>query len=114
MSTALLSLALYGTAMRYAAEGRNLADAIAELRDIAGGRDDILAEAAGIEAGSWYASPATHAGYELVAAGMLIMAGGHEGKPLDYDALERWTRVGYELACGQAAGSDQDPLADAP
>jgi hypothetical protein len=35
-------------------------------------------------------------GCELVAAGMLIMAGGHEGKPLDYDELERWTRVGYE------------------
>jgi hypothetical protein len=27
---------------------------------------------------------------------MLIMAGGHNGKPLDFDALERWTRVGYE------------------
>jgi hypothetical protein len=24
------------------------------------------------------------------------MAAGHDGKPLDYDALERWTRVGYE------------------
>jgi hypothetical protein len=39
---------------------------------------------------------ATHVGYELIAAGMLIMAGSHEGKPLDYDKLERWTRVGYE------------------
>ena len=98
MATAdrLLYSALYGTAMRYAAERRNLGDSIAELREIAGGRDDIVAEAAGIEAGWWYASPATHAGYELVAAGMLIMAGGHEGKPLDFDALERWTRVGYE------------------
>jgi hypothetical protein len=47
-------------------------------------------------AGSWYAWPSTHVGYELVAAGMLIMAGGHDGKPFDYDALERWTRVGYE------------------
>jgi hypothetical protein len=92
----LLSVALHGTAMRYAAERRNLADAIAELREIARGRDDILAEAAGIQAGSWYAWPSTHAGYELVAAGMLIMAAGHEGKPLDYEALERWTRVGYE------------------
>jgi hypothetical protein len=27
---------------------------------------------------------------------MLIMAAGHEGEPLDYDELERWTRVGYE------------------
>ena len=51
----LLYSALHGTAMRYAAERRNLADSIAELRKIAGGRDDILAEAAGITAGSWYA-----------------------------------------------------------
>jgi hypothetical protein len=52
--------------------------------------------AAGITAGSWYASPATHVGYELIAAGMLILAGGGRGLPLDYDELERWTRVGYE------------------
>jgi hypothetical protein len=92
----LLYSALHGTAMRFAAERRNLADAIAELRDLAGGRDDIIAEAAGVTVGSWYAWPSTHPGYELVAAGMLIMASGHEGKPLDYQALERWTRVGYE------------------
>jgi hypothetical protein len=92
----LLYSALHGTAMRYAAERRNLAESIAELREIAGGRDDVLAEVAGIEAGWWYASPATHAGYELVAAGMLIMAGGHDGKPLDFGELERWTRIGYE------------------
>jgi hypothetical protein len=60
------------------------------------GRNDILAEAAGITAGSWYASPATHVGYELVGAGTLILAGGGRGLPLDYDELERWTRVGYE------------------
>jgi hypothetical protein len=82
--------------MRSAAERRNLDDSIAELREIAGGRDDILAEASGIEAGGWYAWPSTHAGYDLVAAGMLIMVAGHEGKPLDYDELQRWTRVGYE------------------
>jgi hypothetical protein len=29
-----------------------------------------------------------------MAAEMLIMAAGHDGKPLDYEALERWTRVG--------------------
>ena len=89
--------------MRYAAEKRILAELIAELHEMAGGRDDILAEAAGIEAGAWYVWPATHAGYELVAAGMLIMAGGHEGKPLDYDELERWTRVGYERGYKVAA-----------
>jgi hypothetical protein len=41
-------------------------------------------------------SPATHVGYELVGAGMLIAAGGGRGLPMDYDELERWTRVGYE------------------
>jgi hypothetical protein len=92
----LLYSALHGTAMRFAAERRNLANAISELRELAGGRDDILAEVAGTEAGRWYASPAVHAGYQLVAAGMLIMAAGHEGKPMDYNELERWTRVGYE------------------
>jgi hypothetical protein len=92
----LLSVALHGTAMRYAAARRDLGESIAELREMAGGRDDILAEAAGIEAGSWYAWPSTHVGHELVAAGMLIMAGGHDGKPFDFGELERWTRVGYE------------------
>jgi hypothetical protein len=101
----LLYSALHGTAMRYAAERRNLDDSIAELRKIAGGRDDILAEAAGITAGSWYAWPSTHAGYELVAAGMLIMACGHEGKPLDFEALERWTRVGFERGCGHVTAN---------
>jgi hypothetical protein len=56
----------------------------------------VLAEAAGSTAGSWYAWPATHVGYEIVAAEMLIMAGGHDGKPLNFDELERFTRLGYE------------------
>jgi hypothetical protein len=92
----LLYSALHGTAMRYAADQRNLAEAIAELREMAAGRDDILAEAAGIEVGSWFAWPSHHVGHELIAAGMLIMAGGHDGKPFDFDELERSTRVGYE------------------
>jgi hypothetical protein len=27
---------------------------------------------------------------------MLIMAAGHDGRPFDFEELERWTRVGYE------------------
>jgi hypothetical protein len=27
---------------------------------------------------------------------MLIMAGGGNGTPLDYEELDRWTRVGYD------------------
>jgi hypothetical protein len=92
----LLYSALHGTAMRYAAERRSLDESIEELREIADGRNDILAEAAGITAGYWYASPATHVGHELIGAGMLILAGGGQEFPLDYDELERWTRVGFE------------------
>ena len=92
----LLYSALHGTAMRYAAERRSLDESIEELRDIADGRNDILAQAAGITAGSWYAWPSTHIGHELIAAGMMILAGGGRGLPLDYDELERWTRVGFE------------------
>src|SRR5215207_4290986 len=92
----LLYSALHGTAVRYAAEQRDLTASIAELREIANGRDDVLAEAAGLTAGFWYASPAIHVGHELIAAGMLILTAGGRGVPLDYGALERWTRVGYE------------------
>jgi hypothetical protein len=92
----LLYSDLHGTAMRYAAERRNLDESIEELREIADGRNDILAEAAGITAGSLYASPATHVGYELIGAVILILAGGGHGLPMDYDELERWMTVGYE------------------
>jgi len=92
----LLYVALHGTAVRYATDRRNLDESIEELRDIAEGRNDILAEAAGITAGAWYAWPSTHIGHELIAAGMMILAGGGRGVPLDYDELERWTRVGFE------------------
>ena len=59
MSTAdqLLYSALHGTAMRYAADKRDFTESIAELRQLAGGRDHVLAEAAGITAGSWYSQP---------------------------------------------------------
>jgi hypothetical protein len=73
--------ALHGTAIRYAAEQRNPAESIAELREIANGHDDILAEAAGIRAGSWYASPVARVGHGLIAVGMLILAGGGAGRP---------------------------------
>src|SRR5215207_9947932 len=93
----LLCSALHGTAaVRYAAEQRDLTASIAKLREIADGRDHVLAEAAGLTAGSWYASPAAHVGHELIAAGMLILAGGGRGLPLNYGELERWTRIGYE------------------
>jgi hypothetical protein len=58
----LLCSVLHGTAMLYAAELRDLSDSITELREMANGRNDVLAEAAGITAGSWYANPASACG----------------------------------------------------
>jgi hypothetical protein len=95
--------------MRYAAERRNLDESIEELRDIADGRNDILARAAGITAGAWDAGPSTRIGHELIAAGLLILAGGGRGMPLDYDELERWTRVGYERGTRSGNGEAIEP-----
>jgi hypothetical protein len=91
----LLLSELHGTAWRHAAEQLSLSESIAELGEMAAGRNDILAEAAGIQAESWYASPATHVGHELICAGMSILASGGNGAPLDYGELERWARIAY-------------------
>src|SRR3712207_2766498 len=88
----LLMSALHGTAWRAAVERRSLAETIAELRGLAGGRDDVLAETAGITAGSWMAWPEVRVGHELLVAGMLILA----AERLDYDLLGHWVQVGYE------------------
>jgi len=88
----LLYSAVHGTAMRYAAEKRDLAESVAAIRELVGGLDHVLAEAGGITAGSWVAWPSTHVGYELIAAGMLIMASGDDGKPW---ILRRWS-AGHE------------------
>jgi hypothetical protein len=108
----LLAVVLHGTAFRYAIERRNNADSIAELREIANGRDDLIAETAGLIAGSWCASPATHAGHELLAAGMLILAARREGKPLDYSELERWTRIGFERGTAFQRGERASPAGE--
>ena len=72
----LLHSDVHGTAMRFAAEKRDLAESISELRQIADGHEDVLAEAAGI------------------AAGMLIMAGGPRRRAF---GLQRFGAVD---ACG--------------
>lgn len=102
----LLISALHGTAWRYAVERRPLDTSIAELREIAGGRADLLAEAAGVTAGSWLAWPETHVGHELVVAGMLILA----AERLDYDQLAGWVQVGYERGMRSRQPIHGEPL----
>jgi hypothetical protein len=90
--------ALHGTAMRLATEKGSMADAVTDLRLLAGGRNDLLAETAGVAAGYWAANPARQTGTELMAAALLIWA----GKPLDYDELARWVAVGMERGAAAA------------
>jgi hypothetical protein len=60
------------------------------LREVAQGRDDIRVECAGTIAGSWFASGARR-GEDLVAAGLLMLAG-----PVDLDQLDHWVKTSCE------------------
>ena len=72
-------------------ELRPLIDHLAEQ---AQGRDDIRTECAGIIAGSWFGKPARR-GEDLIAAGLLMLAG-----HVDLDELDHWVRVGWERMRG--------------
>ena len=102
----LLSSVLHGTAWRAAVERRSIEEALAELRGLAAGRDDVLAEAAGVTAGSWMAWPEVRVGHELLVAGLLVMA----AERLDYDLLAHWVRVGYERGLQARRPVHGDPL----
>jgi hypothetical protein len=59
------------------------------------------ARTAGILAGLWFVSPGRRLGHELVAAGLVILAG-----VTDRDQLEQAGRVGYERGRGSLQGYD--------
>ncbi len=102
----LLKSALHGTAWRATVERRPLAETIEELRGLAGGRDDVIAETAGVTAGSWMAWPEIRVGHELMVAGLLIMA----AERLDYDLLGHWVQVGYERGLRARRPVHGDPI----
>jgi len=89
-----LSAALHGAALLQARRSE-LEPLVAEITKLAGGRDDIRAECAGTIAGAWFASPETAFGDELIAVGLLLLAG-----PVDRDLLVRWVKIGYERRVG--------------
>ena len=89
----ILSAELNGEAL-LTAQRPELQPLIDHLREVAQGRDDIRVECAGILAGSWFARAARR-GEELIAAGLLMLAG-----PVDLDDLDRWMRIGWERRRG--------------
>jgi hypothetical protein len=89
----ILSSELHGEAL-LTAQRPELQPLIAHLREVAQGRDDIRVECAGIVAGSWFSSGARR-GEDLIAAGLLMLAG-----PVDLDELDKWMRTGWERRRG--------------
>lgn len=71
--TALL-ISIQGTANRLAADKTPTLDAIAQLRDLAGDRTDLLAKACGTALGGYLGHPMTNP-LELAAAYLLALAG---------------------------------------
>lgn len=84
------SARLHGAALLAAREPlfRSLVE---RLQAEAEGRDDLRIETAGLIAGWWFAAPDTQDGYELIAVGLLLLAG-----PTDGDLLVHWVRTGVE------------------
>jgi hypothetical protein len=89
----ILSSALHGEAL-LAAKRPELQPLIDHLRELAQGRDDLRTECAGTIAGAWFAGPVRR-GEELIAAGLLMLAG-----HVDLDELDRWVREGWERRRG--------------
>lgn len=85
---------LNGIASRHAGRGdpagEKRAEAIAELRECAGDRPDLLTEVAGILLGALPETDLMYAHHQT-AAGLLLDA---LTEPVNTDELERWQRVG--------------------
>ena len=77
----ILSSELHGEVL-LTARRPELPPLIDHLREVAEGRDDIRTECAGTIAGSWFSSTARR-GEDLIAAGLLMLAG-----PVDLDELD--------------------------
>jgi hypothetical protein len=84
-----LSLAIHETAMLVAQDER-FEPLVSRLTAMAGDRPGLRAEAAGILTGRWFASPEEHNGYDLIAAGLTILAG-----VVDRRDVARWVRASY-------------------
>ena len=102
MSTAdqTLSSRITGEAL-LAAQRAELQPIIDQLAEVCQGRDDLRIEAAGNMAGAWFANPAAAPrwGYELIAAGLLLVGGIHDG-----DKLKQAVLVGWERRLGSQRG----------
>src|ERR1700754_5203129 len=88
----ILAAKLNATATRLAFHGVTPADAASELRAVAGGRFDLIAQEAGKLAGNWSVKARYDGGVALLGAGFLVLAlGADSGEDVD---LVRWVDEG--------------------
>jgi len=101
-----LSAVIRGEAFKFARDEipQEMLDRIAAAAE---GRDELRVKTAGAMAGSWMASPATHLGHELIAAGLLLFAG-----VVDGDELVEAVQTGYERGKGRLRGYDPTDATD--
>jgi hypothetical protein len=100
MSTVDQTLAsrLHGEAL-LAAQDERWQPLLDRLAAAAKGRDDLRAEVAGQLAETWFTQPDARIGPELIAAGLLILAG-----ITDRGAVAEAVRIGYERSKGTGHG----------
>lgn len=79
-----------GTARLLAVEQGSIADAISRIQQLAGGRNDLLTEAAGIGVGAWSVDPGHPT--DLLAAGLLAASVNR----LDLAVLRHWMTTGQQ------------------
>ena len=91
-----LSAALRGEAL-LAAQDDSMQPLLDRLAALTNGHDDVRLETAGRIAGRWFAGMDSDAGRELIAAGLLILAG-----PFDGDLLAGGLRRGLNESPDQA------------
>ena len=108
MSTVDQTLAsrLHGEAV-LAAQDEQWQPLLDQLAAAAKGRDDLSAEVAGQLAEMWFAQPDARIGHELIAAGLLILAG-----VTDRGAVVKAVRVGYERGKGTHHGYEPTDATD--
>ena len=97
---------LHGEAL-LAAQDERWQPLLERLAMAAEGRDDLRAEVAGQLAGTWFAQPDARIGHELIAAGLLILAG-----VTDRGAVAEAVRVGYERGKVSLQGYDPTDATD--
>ncbi|MGI3780765.1 MAG: hypothetical protein ACRYG2_08295 [Janthinobacterium lividum] len=81
---------LVGTARRLAVEQGSITDAIATIRQVAGPRDDLLVQGAGLGVGAWSVNPGLPT--DLLAAGLLVGS----VPRLELDVLLHWMTIGQQ------------------